>query len=123
MRNIISSLLFLALSFGSVCSQTKGIPPELLNRKWTRTVVSPPTTYIFIFKSDSTFTFTNPENSVTLSNSLIYKNVEITFPAVGCPSEGTYKFSISGNSLTFQTTVDSCKDRKDALEGLWITND
>jgi hypothetical protein len=123
MKNLLVTLLLLVLLIGNSHSQTNGIPIELINRKWDRTVEKHQRTYSLEFKSDSSVIFTNPANDNSPKIKFRFNNGDITFPAIGCTVEGEYKFTIIGNELTFQSENDSCMDRKDVMEGIWITTD
>ena len=112
-------LMFAMLFAYNVYPQKKGIPAELLNRNWNRTVTTPPTIYTLIFNSDSTFSFTNPANNASFSLKCQFDDDVITFPAVGCSDEGKYKFTLNGDDLIFKMENDLCKDRSDAMIGTW----
>jgi hypothetical protein len=119
MKNMIVLLFVLGVTANSIYSQTKGIPAELADRTWKRTVETPPAVYSFVFKNDSSFTFTNPANDVLITLKFKLENDVITFPATGCPEEGKYKFTVAKNELTISLLDDNCKDRSDAITGIW----
>lgn len=123
MKNLVFTLLFSLLLINSVQSQTQGATDKLFDRNWNRTVTTPSTTYTFRFKSDTTCTFINPANQMSITAKFRLAGNTITFPAEGCPGEGSYKFEMVENTLTFQTENDACNERKDAIEGTWTTTD
>jgi hypothetical protein len=121
MKNLVFTLFLVVTFISNVQSQTKEIPNGLINGTWSRTVTTPPTTYTLFFSADSTFSFTNPANDASFSHKCQFNGDVITFPAIGCSVEGKYKFIINGDELIFQLEKDSCKDRIDAMVGIWTS--
>jgi len=120
MKNLLFTFLFSLLLIGAIQSQATN---KLFNRTWNKTVTTPPTTYSFTFRNDSTCNFVNPANQMSTTAKIKLEGNVITFPAEGCPNEGRYQFTIDENILNFQTVNDACNDRKDAVEGIWTATD
>jgi hypothetical protein len=118
-KNLVFALLFSAILLSTV--QAKESTGKLFNRNWNRTTSY--ATLTFIFKSDTTCTFINPANNFSVTVKIKLVGNIITFPAEGCPVEGSYKFTVVENTLTFLAENDACIERKDAVEGIWTAYD
>ena len=76
----IMFVILVTLVVGSVYSQKKEIPAELVNRSWSKIFTTPPSTHTLIFYSDSTFSYTNPENDISASAKCQFDGNIVTFP-------------------------------------------
>lgn len=121
MKNLVLNLLFSFLLISTTQSQIQEANHKLFNHNWNRTVTAHSTTYTFIFRSDTTSTFINPTNEFSITAKFQLEGNTIIFPAEGCPAEGSYKFTIVKNILTFQAVNDACNERKEVVEGIWTT--
>ncbi|MGE5845755.1 MAG: hypothetical protein ACM34O_03445 [Ignavibacteria bacterium] len=123
MKKLVFTLLFGLIIINTVQSQSPETVDKLFDHNWNRTVSAHSTTYTFIFKSDTTCTFINPTNESSIIVKIHLDGNIITFPAEGCSVEGSYKFTIVENTLTFHSQNDACSGRKDVIEGVWTATD
>ena len=123
MKNILFTLLFSLSLLSRVQSYAQEAVDKLFNRNWNRTVTALSITYTIIFRSDTTCTFINHANESSATIKFQLEGNTITFPPLGCPVEGSYKFTIVENTLTFQAENDACNERKEVMEGIWTASD
>ena len=123
MKNILFTLLFSLSLLSRVQSYAQEAVDKLFNRNWNRTVTALSITCTIIFRSDTTCTFINHANESSATIKFQLEGNTITFPPLGCPVEGSYKFTIVENTLTFQAENDACNERKEVMEGIWTASD
>lgn len=123
MKKLVFTLLFSVMLLSTLQSQAQNSVDKLFNRNWNRTVTALSITCTIIFRSDTTCIFINHADESPATVKFQLEGNTITFPPLECPVEGSYKFTVAENTLTFQAGNDACNERKEVMEGTWTASD